>query len=52
MFLQSSPPTTFNEWAQPLRIPLLEQEKEILYEDEWREFAADWKKKNYDFALY
>jgi hypothetical protein len=30
----------------------LEQEKEILYEDEWREFAADWKKKNYDFALY
>ena len=30
----------------------LEQEKEILYEDEWRELAADWKTKNYDFALY
>ena len=30
----------------------LEQDKEILYEDEWREFAADWKTKNYDFALY
>ena len=30
----------------------LEQENEILYEDEWRELAADWKTKNYDFALY
>jgi hypothetical protein len=30
----------------------LEQQKEILYEDEWREFAADWKMKYYDFALY
>src|SRR5919107_4020292 len=30
----------------------LEHEKEILYEDEWIEFAADWKTKNYDFALY
>jgi len=30
----------------------LEQEKEILYEEEWRELAADWKTKNYDFALY
>jgi hypothetical protein len=30
----------------------LEQEKETLYEDEWRELAADWKTKNYDFALY
>lgn len=30
----------------------LEQQKEILYEDERREFAADWKTKYYDFALY
>jgi hypothetical protein len=30
----------------------LDQEKEILYEEEWRELAADWKTKNYDFALY
>ena len=30
----------------------LEQEKEILYEDEWTELAAVWKTKNYDYALY
>ncbi len=30
----------------------LEQEKEVLYEEEWREFAAHWRTKSYDFALY
>jgi len=28
------------------------QEKEVLYEDEWGEFAAHWRMKSYDFALY
>ncbi len=30
----------------------LEQEKEVLYEEEWEEFATDWRKKSYDFALF
>jgi hypothetical protein len=30
----------------------LEQEKEVLYEEEWGEFAAHWRKKSYDFALF
>jgi len=30
----------------------LEQEKEVLYEDEWEEFAGHWGKKSYDFALF
>ena len=30
----------------------LEQEKEVLYEDEWEEFAGHWRKKSYDFALF
>jgi hypothetical protein len=29
-----------------------EQEKEVLYEEEWGEFAAHWRTKSYDFALY
>jgi len=31
---------------------VLEQEEEILYEDEWEEFATSWSKKRYDFALF
>jgi hypothetical protein len=30
----------------------LEQEKEILYEEEWEGFATNWSKKSYDFALF
>jgi hypothetical protein len=30
----------------------LEQEKEILYEQEWGEFATNWREKGYDFALF
>ena len=30
----------------------LEQEIEVLYEEEWGEFAALWSKKSYDFALF
>jgi len=30
----------------------LQQEKEILYEEEWGDFAAHWTKKSYDFALF
>ncbi len=30
----------------------LEQDKEILYEEEWEEFATSWSKKRYDFALF
>jgi len=30
----------------------LEQEIEVLYEEEWAEFAALWSKKSYDFALF
>ena len=30
----------------------LEQEKEILYEEEWKGFAKNWSKKSYDFALF
>ena len=30
----------------------LEQEKEVLYEDEWDEFAGHWRKKSYDSALF
>ena len=30
----------------------LEQEIEVLYEEEWGEFAALWNKKGYDFALF
>ena len=30
----------------------LEQEKEVLYEDEWEEFAGHWRKKSHDFALF
>ena len=30
----------------------LEQEKEVLYEEEWGELAAHWSNKGYDFALF
>lgn len=30
----------------------LQQGKEILYEEEWEEFAAVWREKSYDFALF
>ena len=30
----------------------LEQEKEILYEQEWGEFVTNWREKGYDFALF
>jgi hypothetical protein len=30
----------------------LEQELEVLYEEEWGEFAVLWDKKGYDFALF
>ena len=30
----------------------LQQEKEILYEEEWEEFATQWSNKSYDFALF
>jgi hypothetical protein len=30
----------------------LEQEKEILYEEEWEGFATNWSKKSHDFALF
>ncbi len=30
----------------------LERQKEVLYEEEWGEFAAHWSKKSYDFALF
>ena len=30
----------------------LEQEKELLYEEEWEELATEWRKKSYDFALF
>lgn len=30
----------------------LQQKKEILYEEEWEEFTARWRKKRYDFALF
>src|SRR3712207_461332 len=30
----------------------LEGERELLYEEEWQELAAAWRKKSYDFALF
>lgn len=30
----------------------LERNKELLYEEEWEELAAQWRKKSYDFALF
>ena len=30
----------------------LEHKRELLYEGEWEDLAAGWRKKHYDFALF
>ncbi len=30
----------------------LQQGKEILYVEEWEQFATEWRKKRYDFSLF